>query len=140
MKQLGVLVVAVGMLVATVGGAAEHEEATESAVTSAKAWLALVDSGDYGESWKQAADYFKGAVSEDQWRQAMHGVRAPLGEVVSRKLKSATYTAEVPGAPDGEYVIIQFDTTFANKKGSVETVTPMRQQDGAWRVSGYFIK
>lgn len=26
------------------------------------------------------------------------------------------------------------------EKGAIETVTPMREQDGTWRVSGYYIK
>jgi hypothetical protein len=43
-------------------------------------------------------------------------------------------------APPGEYVILQFDTQFENRSGVVETVTPMREKDGSWRVSGYFIK
>jgi hypothetical protein len=44
------------------------------------------------------------------------------------------------GPPDGEYVVIQFETSFENKKSAIETVTPMLDQDGKWRVSGYFIK
>ncbi len=46
----------------------------------------------------------------------------------------------MPGAPDGEYVIIQFESSFANKKSAVETVTPMKDENGVWRVSGYYIK
>ena len=40
----------------------------------------------------------------------------------------------------GEYVVIQFETSFENKKAAVETVTPMMDKDGIWRVSGYYIK
>lgn len=47
---------------------------------------------------------------------------------------------QLPGAPDGEYAVIQFETSFANKKSAIETVTPMKDPDGKWRVSGYFIK
>ena len=47
---------------------------------------------------------------------------------------------ELPGAPDGEYVVFQFDTQFERKRAAVETVTPMRDPDGSWRVSGYFIR
>jgi hypothetical protein len=60
--------------------------------------------------------------------------------MVSRKLKSAKYTKALPGAPAGEYVVLQFDTSFVNKKEAVETVTPMLDKDGKWKVSGYFIK
>jgi hypothetical protein len=36
-------------------------------------------------------------------------------------------------------VVLKFDTSFANKKVAVETVTPMLDKDGKWRVSGYFV-
>jgi TM2 domain-containing membrane protein YozV len=68
------------------------------------------------------------------------GVRAPLGALKTREVKSSRYKTSVPGAPDGEYVIIQFNTSFENKQSAVETVTPMREKDGSWRVSGYYIK
>jgi predicted SnoaL-like aldol condensation-catalyzing enzyme len=67
-------------------------------------------------------------------------VRNPLGRMVSRELISKTYSQSLPGAPDGEYVVIQFATSFENKKSAIETVTPMLDSDGEWRVSGYFIK
>jgi len=35
---------------------------------------------------------------------------------------------------------MQFDTSFANKKAAIETVTPMLDTDGTWRVAGYYIK
>jgi hypothetical protein len=66
--------------------------------------------------------------------------RAPLGAVINRKLLSARAATELPGAPDGEYVIFQFSTTFEHKRAATETVTPMRDSDGQWRISGYFIR
>jgi hypothetical protein len=69
-----------------------------------------------------------------------NAARAPLGKVLSRTLKSATYATSLPGAPDGEYVVVKFDTSFEKKQSAIETVTPMKDPDGRWRVSGYFIK
>jgi ribosomal protein S17E len=46
----------------------------------------------------------------------------------------------MPGAPDGEYVILQFETTYEKKRQAIETVAPMKEKDGKWRVAGYFIK
>jgi Protein of unknown function (DUF4019) len=63
-----------------------------------------------------------------------------MGKLVSRKVKSASYTTFLPGAPDGEYVVIEFNTSFGNKKSGIETVTPKMDKDGTWRVSGYYIK
>jgi len=115
-------------------------EPVKEATRVAEAWLALVDAGDYDKSWDQAAALFKQAVTREQWAGAAAAVRQPLGRKVSRKLKSAQYAETLPGAPDGQYVVIQFETVFAQKKQAVETVTPMRDADGRWRVSGYYVK
>ncbi len=63
-----------------------------------------------------------------------------MGRVRSRELTGATYTTSLPGAPDARYVILQYRTRFADRKDAVETVTPMLDEDGAWRVSGYYVK
>lgn len=117
-----------------------NEVAEKGAITASGAWLSLVDEGNYAESWNQAAGLFKNAVTKEQWQSTVKAVRTPLGKAVVRKLKSKKYTETMPGAPDGEYVVIQYETTFENKKSAVETVTPMLDKDGKWRVSGYYIK
>ncbi len=121
-------------------GSAPAAGAPPAAVEAARAWLSLVDNGEFAKSWREAAAYFRGAVSRDDWVRALNGTRRPLGGLLSRKLKSAVYATALPGAPDGEYVVIQFATGFTNKQAAVETVTPMKDSDGVWRVSGYFIK
>lgn len=104
------------------------------------AWLAMVDEGNYPESWQNTSSYFKNAVDENQWGKALNSARKPLGDVLSRKAISQYYTKTLPGAPDGEYVVIQYETSFENKASAVETVTPSLEKDGIWRVSGYYIK
>jgi len=112
----------------------------KDALNAAENWLALIDKGEYPESWKEAADYFKTAVSQNQWLNSLQAIRKPLGKLNSRTMKSETYKTSLPGAPDGEYMVIQFTTSFENKNSAIETVTPMKDKDGKWRVSGYFIK
>ncbi len=92
------------------------------AEAAARSWLALADAADAAGTWTASAP------------------RSPLGAVVSRTLRDARPATELPGAPDGEYVVFQFDTRFEHKRTAVETVTPMKDSDGAWRVSGYFIR
>lgn len=116
------------------------DTAEDLAQAAAESWLKLTDAGDAAASWEQAASLFKGAVTKEQWAQALGGVRPPLGKVVSRKVKSRQYSEKVPGAPDGKYVTIQYVTTFENKSSAVETITPMLDPDGVWRVSGYFVR
>jgi hypothetical protein len=129
----------VAALLAMAGGAAAGE-VEDQAVKVAKKWLELVDAGEYRESWRQAASLFRGAVTEPQWKAALEGSRTPLGAMKSRRLKAANFATELPGAPDGEYVVIQFESSFENRKSAVETVTPMKDKDGEWRVSGYFVR
>jgi len=119
---------------------AKDEQATSAAIEAAKGWLKLVDDGQYSQSWSQAAEYFQKSVSEAQWGKAVEPVRKPLGKVLSRKVINSTYTTLLPGAPDGQYVVIQFETSFENKHNAVETVTPMLEPNGQWRVSGYYIR
>jgi len=122
------------------GSAWSAGESEATAQVAAESWLKIVDAGDYTSSWEHAAKLFKSAITQEKWVQTVQATRAPLGKLVSRKIKSRTYTEKVPGAPDGKYVVIQFDTVFENKASAVETVTPMIEADGTWRVSGYYIR
>ena len=129
---------------ALIGGCAkkadDHLTEKAAAVQAAEQWLSLVDSGQYDQSWEEAASLFKSHITQEQNAQSITPVRAPLGALVSSKVLAQQYTTSAPGAPDGQYVIIQFQTSFENKKQAIETVTPMLDTDGVWRVSGYFIK
>jgi hypothetical protein len=122
------------------GGAGDHGISEEQAVAVAEEWLQLTDQGLYEESWNEAASLLKSAVTVERWQQQLKAARSLFGEFRSRKLKGARYMTSMAGAPDGEYVVIQFDTSFSKKETAVETITPMKDEDGEWRVSGYYIK
>jgi len=117
-----------------------REAAENPATASAQSWLAQIDSGNYAKSWKEASAYFQGALTEKGWVDALNGARKPLGKLLSRKLTKVQNAQSLPGAPDGNYVVMQFDTSFANKKSAVETVTFMQEKDGKWKAAGYYIK
>lgn len=119
--------------------AQEPTGAVQAAGAAAATWLAMADEGRYADSWTQGADMFRAAVSQEQWSAALRSVRTPLGAVKSRKLASSQYTRSIPGAPDGHYVVLQYQTEFDARSG-IETVIPMREADGSWKVSSYFIK
>ncbi len=114
--------------------------ATDSAAPAAQSWLRLVDKGAYGESWEAAGRYFRNVIPKEKWVELIKAARESLGELVSRELSGSTRTTELPGAPDGDYVVLQFKTQFQNKKSATETVTLALEDDGAWRVVGYFIR
>jgi hypothetical protein len=50
-------------------------------------------------------------------------------DVNARSMVTATYATTLPGAPDGEYVVIRFDTSFENAQGP-------RRKNGVRRFRG----
>ncbi len=120
--------------------AAAEEIDTAPATAAAQAWLATVDAGQYAQSWDDAAAYFREKIGKEQWVQALVKARAPLGGVVARKIRTAAYARDLPDAPPGDYVVAQLDTRFDNRPLAEEVVTAMREKDGTWKVTGYFIR
>jgi hypothetical protein len=96
----------------------------------------VLDAADYGATWDAAAALLRNAVPRAGWERAARGTRGALGAVQQREVAGAQFTRTLPGAPDGEYVVIQYRTRFEHKAAAVETVTPMRDADGQWRVLG----
>ncbi len=109
-------------------------------VKAAETWLAEVDAGNYAASWTDAAEYFQGAITQDKWVAALESVRKPLGELKIRTVDSAVTETQLPGTPDGKYVVMQFHTSFANMNRATETVTFSLEKDGQWKSVGYLIK
>ena len=122
------------------GQAPGNPEAEKAAVAATDAWLKLVDAGKYDESWKQSSKLFQKAIDQATLSQQLGTVRGSLGKVISRSVKSTQYSTSLPGWSEGEYVVIQYDTSFEKQAAAVERLTPMKEADGGWRVSGYFIK
>jgi Protein of unknown function (DUF4019) len=121
--------------------AIQAQQASEKAAQqAAESWLLLVDSAKYEESWEEAASVFKAAISKEDWKAAIQSARDPLGKNKSRKLKEAKYTKSLEGAPAGEYVVIQHESSFESQESITETIVMMLDKDSKWRVSGYFIR
>ena len=148
MKPTLILSLAALALAGAAFGAAKHAPAAHAkpavikpaAQQAAEEWLSMMDCGGYEECYDDAATLFRSQLTSDQWVKAVSSVRSPLGALKSRTLKTIRYTKTLPGAPDGDYAVIQYHTVFAKKASAIETITPMKDSDGTWRVSGYFIR
>lgn len=113
--------------------------AETEASAAARKWVGLLDAGQWDASWQAAAAMFKTQLTSAQWTTTIQSVRQPLGRVSSRALQSAMQTKTLPGAPAGDYQVLQFQTRFAGKPDAVETIV-LSRENGGWRVSGYFIR
>ena len=116
------------------------EQKKNAAITAAEEFLQTIDSGQYDNSWDMTANLFKSQISKDMWARQLGGVLPQFGILLKRELTSTQYVTQLPGAPDGEYVVIQYAASYEKKLTAVETVTPMLEHDGQWRVTGYYIK
>jgi hypothetical protein len=70
----------------------------------------------------------------------MQELREPMGNNISRKVSSTGYYTKLYGAPEGEYVVIKIEAGFENKASSKEMITLVLEEDGKWRVAGYYLK
>lgn len=133
-------VVAFASLASLATVSAADPDPTAEATAASREWLSVVDAGQYGQSWDDAAALFKQHVSKSQWERAVGDVRKQTGALKTRAFESAQAAHQLHGVPDGDYVVIVYHSSFAEAPVATETVTPMRDADGHWRVAGYRVK
>jgi hypothetical protein len=129
-----------GLIFVALWMSACSQDKTTVAEGAARNWLKSVDSGNYAQSWDDTGSVLKANVARDQWQELLARNRGPLGALISRKLTSAEYTTQLPGAPDGQYVVLEYASSFEHKNAAIETVTPALDKDGKWRVCIYTVK
>lgn len=98
----------------------------------AKQWLTLVDDKNYQQSWTESGPAFKARQKAEAWSKNAAALRTPMGAMSSRDLKSID-------ASRSNVVVVRYDTVFAHKSASVETVT-LTFQNGGWAVTDYAIQ
>ena len=106
-----------------------------AAAQAARQWLALVDAGNWEESWAGTAESFRSLNTVDAWRSASEAGRVPLGQVLSRSFAGEE---SIPAPPHG-LQLVRFRTDFANRAGATETLS-LAREGGSWRIAGYFIE
>ena len=113
---------------------------SDLALEAGTAWPRLIDSGEYAGGWDAAAPYFQNAIKKRKWIDALKAARKPLGKTVSRKLFSQEQKNSIPGAPDGQYTVLIFNTSFERKRAGRELLALALGPDKRWRTVGYFIR
>jgi uncharacterized protein DUF4019 len=122
------------------GAALAQDPRATTVQSAAREWLVFADGGDAQASWAAAGKKFQGAMTVPAWAEALRKARAPLGAMTNRTSVATTFRSKFPGAPEGQYALIVFRSSFAKKAEASETVTLEHESDGKWRVIGYFIR
>lgn len=130
--------IAMTLLLAACGPSPTEVESARAADVRAREWLALIDAGDFGESWETAARLFQARITKEEWEILSWRVRPSQGRPRERELVAAKYTATLPWEPPGEHVFIQY--RIKTPEGSdLETLT-MRLDAEQWKTLGYNIR
>lgn len=117
----------------------EADKAQE-AVASTMAFLEQIDARQYDDSWRAAAELLRQKVTQEDWADQLSKTSATTGPVLARSQKTISYSTQAKDSPEGEYIVLVFDTSFQHKERATETVTVMLEEDNVWRVAGYFIQ
>jgi hypothetical protein len=125
------------------GGAQQAEDphaADElAAQRQALGFVGYLDQGRFADSYAYTGMLIRAQLDRDAFSTQIQKTRVGTGALQSRELLDAGYTTTVSGAPEGQYVVLHYHASFANRPDTVETVT-LAFAKGYWRVVGYYIK
>jgi serine/threonine-protein kinase len=116
-----------------------HLAEEQAAERQALGFLGYLDQGRFADSYAYTGMLIRASLDQQTFAQKLGSARNGAGAMLSRNLIDASYTTTLSGAPDGQYVILHYATSFANRQDTLETVT-LAFAKGYWRVSGYYIK
>jgi hypothetical protein len=110
-----------------------------AAQRQALGFLGYLDQGRFADSYAYTGMLIRAQLDRDAFSTQIQKTREGTGALQSRELIDAGYTTAVSGAPEGQYVVLHYHASFANRQDAVETLW-LSLAKGYWRVVGYNIK
>jgi len=143
-KRYGIHIVLILACLAIIFGPRIHQkpdsEKGEEATAAAAQFLDLLDAGEYERSWQISASLMKEKVTQEEWVDKLTRIRSISGPLLERTQKRMSFNTAAKDSPEGEYILMFFDSSFEVQKSAKEQVTLMLEEDNVWRVAGYFVK
>ena len=99
-------------------------------------FLALIDGGKYAESWQSSAPLVRDKVTQQEWIEKLDKARSRSGDLIQRVQKSTRSATVLKDSPEGEYIILSYESDFQRAEDVSEYVTVMRDGDN-WKVASY---
>ena len=136
MNRALLFVVALAFITVPTHALASPEDQVSQALAVSENWVKQIDQGQYDESYAVACDAMKDKVPNDRWDLILQTMRGHWGAVVSRKEVSHVYKPDGLQGASGEFMIITYETNFAQLYPAFETIV-LKWEDGQWRGAGY---
>lgn len=125
-------------------GASDQAQAREGSAaeqaalrTAAAAVLNQLDTGQWDKAWSAAAASLRQTTSRPGFATGVRASRAMFGVPASRTIIGYSFSESVEGVPPGQYGIVFYVTDFSKVRGIEEQVV-LLQEDGEWRLAGYW--
>ncbi len=127
-----------GNVVVTVSMTGDGQQAKiEAATLAARDWLKLMDAAQFEQAWEQSAVLSKQAMQKNDTLRAYEQAQTHIGKLKWRVLHRRDFSLSPPGLPKGEYVQIQYASSYEKLDKALETINMVREKDGRWRQLGY---
>jgi Protein of unknown function (DUF4019) len=115
---------------------ASAEDQIDNALVVSKTWMALIDAGQYDDSYAFGCGAMHDKVPQDQWTLLLKTLKTLYGPVVNRKPLSHIYKPNGYEGDEGEFMVITYDTSFQKLSSAMEVVV-LKWEGGKWRGAGY---
>ncbi|RMF46310.1 MAG: DUF4019 domain-containing protein [Deltaproteobacteria bacterium] len=112
----------------------------DSARQATLRFLHMVDQDQFADSWSMSAHLLREKIPQDKWAGKLKLHRAQCGKFLEREETEINYATEASGEQKGEFFTLNFAADYERCPEVTETVTVMLEEDGQWRVGGFFVK
>ena len=127
------------VLLAVTGAAVAVAQDDVQVKRDAERLLTLMDQAKYRDCWRQSSQHYKTQLNAEEWESQMKPVRNNFGALQKRVYKTSKTSKTLAGAPEGEYMVLEYTTSFANKPNVTETLV-LSREGGGWKLAGYSVR
>lgn len=103
------------------------------------AWLATMDGGKHGDTWKALSRSTTAKVEQGKWVTRFEEHDKQFGKRQGRRFQAIRLhrDATAGGQP---FYLVEFDVVTAQRGALRELVRVVKDDDGQWRVAGYSLE
>lgn len=138
MKQK-LIVILVMLASFSYGSVVQAEFFSSAALLQAEAFVAVIDKGDYLSAYASGLPFIRFQARQDEWIADQEMAVEFLGKVIDRQLMTVRSRDSYPGLPDGNYLVVSYESRTEHKVKAIEVLL-LSQQNQGWQVCRYSVR
>ncbi|MDA3902500.1 MAG: DUF4019 domain-containing protein [Desulfuromusa sp.] len=112
---------------------------SSAALLTAESFVAAIDNGDFLKAYSSASPDLQLLKPEKQWIDEQSLTFQLLGKPLHRRLMTVDARDIYPGLPDGNYLLVSYQTTTEHKAKAIEVLL-LKEKGEEWMVCKYSIR